>query len=121
MKNRTGFTLLIIAFMSPFLLYTCESEAECGCDGKKAFSLNYELGEIYYETESDYATFVSQVMYTRFTLCNPGEFRDTLATFEQGAIVYVSGTAHYECYNNPYAPTSFFLTMKNIVEYKVDD
>jgi hypothetical protein len=121
MKIRIGFTLWIFTLISFSLLSTCGNETECGCDGKKAFSLYDELGKIYYETESDYATFVSQVLGTQFVLCNPGEFRDTLNTFDQGVLVYVSGTARHQCYSNPYAATSYHLDLERIIKYKVDD
>ena len=121
MKKYTGVVLWLMIFLGAFLFSTCESEPECGCDGKKVFNLTNELGEIYYETVGDYATFVSLALGTQFVLCNPEEFRDTLATFDQGDIVYVSGKAHRQCYNNPYAPISYHFTMDHIIEYKIDD
>jgi hypothetical protein len=121
MKKSNPIISWIIPLLIALLFYTCESEPECGCDGKKAFVLNNEVGEIYYETESDYATFVSATLYTLFVLCNPEEFRDTLATFDQGTLVYVSGIVHYQCYNNPYTQTSYLLDMTNIIEFKIDD
>lgn len=121
MKKYKRFSVWIILVMCTVILYTCESEPECGCDGKKVFDLYNELGNIYYETESDYATFVSLILSTQFVLCNPGEFRDTLATFDQGDLVYASGRVHNQCYNNPYAPKSYHLTMEGIIAYKIDD
>jgi len=121
MKQCKPLIFWIILFTGALLLNTCDSEPECGCDGKKAFELTNEVGEIYYETEDDYVTFISATLYTVFVLCNPKEFRDTLATFDQGDLVYVSGIAHYQCYNNPYTQTSYLLDMKSIAEYKLDD
>lgn len=121
MKKRKQIISWIVFLAIVFLVYTCEKKPECGCDGKKAFELFNEVGEIHYETEDDYATFISSTLYTVFVLCNPKEFRDTLATFDQGDLVYVSGIAHYQCYNNPYTQTSYLLDMKSIAEYKLDD
>lgn len=104
------------------LLYNaCEDEPNCGCDGKKAFDVNDHQGTLYYELESDYAYFVSDVTYTKFIFCNPAEFSDTLATFEQGGRVFVSGTAHHECYRNPYAPPNYLLDLQSVRIYEVDD
>jgi hypothetical protein len=110
-----------LIFISVFILYTCENENECGCDGKKVFNLTNELGQIYVVTDGDYGTFVSATLGTQFELCNPGEFRDTLATFDQGDLVFITGKAHNKCYNNPYAQRSYHLTMERIMEYKIDD
>ena len=103
------------------LFYTCESKPNCGCDGKKAFELADEVGEIYYQTDNDYATFISATVSTIFVLCNPAEFRDTLATFDQGDLVYVSGIVHYQCYNNPYTQTSYLIDMTSIRKFIIDD
>ncbi len=121
MKKLNQIVAGIIVLAIVLLVNTCESEPECGCDGKKAFELTNEVGEIYYETDDDYATFISATLYTLFVLCNPAEFRDTLATFQQGELVIVSGIAHYQCYNNPYTQTSYLLDMTSIAEFKIDD
>jgi hypothetical protein len=120
-KKVKGIGLWAVTLTIATFLITCDKEQECGCEGKKLFNLTNELGQIYYETEGDYATFVSAALGTNFVLCNPAEFRDTLATFEQGDLVYASGKAHRQCYNNPYAPVSYHLTMERIMEYKLDD
>ncbi len=117
--NHSILGTLFVAFV--LLLYNCESKPNCGCDGKKAFELTDEVGEIYYQTENDYATFISATLSTIFVLCNPRDFRDTLATFDQGDLVYVSGIAHYQCYNNPYTQTSYLLDMTSIRKFILDD
>ena len=121
MKKRYQIISWTIFLVIVILLTTCESKPECGCDGKKAFELVDEVGEIYYETDDYYATFVSATLYTLFVLCNPEDFQDTLMTFEQGDLVYVSGIAHYQCYNNPYTQTSYLLDMTSIAKFEIDD
>lgn len=114
--SLSGFILLLVLWNS-----SCEKEPDCGCDGKKAFDLNDQLGTIHHDLPSDYAYFISDGMYTEFTLCNTSEFSDTLAKFQQGERVFVTGSAHYECYRNPYALPSYLLKMKSIRIYKIDD
>ena len=71
--NRIIPWILFLAIV--MLVSTCESKPDCGCDGKKAFELMDEVGEIYYETDDDYATFISATLYTIFVLCNPASPR----------------------------------------------
>ncbi|MCD6200810.1 MAG: hypothetical protein J7K46_03280 [Bacteroidales bacterium] len=89
-------TILLIATIAlMFSSGSCKKQT-CGCEGKVSFELNQVPGTIYYE-DTKFTYFISDGIYSYFTVCDPEKTWDEVSKFKSGEHVIVSGKAMDDC------------------------
>ncbi len=113
-KTKVGWGLLVMLL----LLVTagsCSKEKKCGCDGEIKFELNEVPGTIYYE-DTKFTYFISDGIYSYFTLCEPDSAWEMVKKFKSGEHVLVSGEVADDCMKqiSAYAYANYVLHLKEI-------
>ena len=104
-------TVLALAFTSG----ACNKEKKCGCDGEIKFDLTEVPGTIYYQ-DTKFTYFISDGIYSYFTLCNAEEMWDKIKKFKTGEHVLVSGGVGDDCMKqvSAYAYNNYVLHLTEI-------
>ncbi|NOY37871.1 MAG: hypothetical protein GXO83_09895 [Chlorobi bacterium] len=98
MKRRAVMSKMIsLLVISVLFLYTggCKKQ-KCGCDGEELFTLNDQAGILYY-SDTKYSYFISDGVYSYFTICNPDGVWDMIKKFKNGDKVWITGSVSDDC------------------------
>ncbi len=115
MKKKIRAFLVIAVIALLFSSGACNKEKKCGCDGEIKFDLTEVPGTIFYE-DTKFTYFISDGIYSYFTLCNAEEMWDKIKKFKSGEHVLVSGAAGDDCMKqvSAYAYNNYVLHLTEI-------
>ncbi len=113
MKKVQAFLFVaVIALM--FSSGSCKKQT-CGCDGEVKFELNQVPGTINYE-DTKFSYFISDGIYSYFTICDPEKVWDQISKFKNGEHVIVTGKAMDDCMKQMsyYYSSNYVLQLEEI-------
>jgi len=111
-KTYSIFLIVMIGLM--FSSSSCKKKT-CGCDGEVVFNLTDVPGKIYYE-DTKFTYFISDGVYSYFTVCDPEKVWDEVSKYQSGERVIVTGKAMDDCMKQMsyYYSANYVLQLEDI-------
>lgn len=95
-KRVVGRVVSLLLIPMLFLSVGSCGKEKCGCEGEEKFRLEDQAGTLYYQ-DTKYSYFISDGLYSYFTICDPDVVWDLITKFNNGDKVWITGSVSDDC------------------------